>query len=92
MFRSTDDGDTWSAVVTGDQRTLLGGMTQADGTIVLVGSAGAVLKSSDHGASFTVLPTTGSLVYSGVTETVDGKLILVGFGGVSIFDGVNSHE
>ena len=92
VFRSTDDGDTWSAIVTGDQRTLLSGMTQADGTIVLVGSAGAVLKSSDHGASFTMIPTTGSHVYSGVTETADGKLILVGFGGVSILDGVNSHE
>ena len=92
VFRSTDDGDTWSTIVTGDQRTLLSGMTQADGTIVLVGSAGAVLESSNHGASFTVIPTTGSHMYSGVTETVDGKLILVGFGGVSIPDGVNSHE
>lgn len=92
VFRSTDDGDTWSAIVTGDQRTLLSGMTQADGTIVLVGSAGAVLASNDHGASFTEVPTTGNHVYSGVTEAADGKLILVGFGGISIIDGVNSHE
>jgi photosystem II stability/assembly factor-like uncharacterized protein len=92
VFRSTDDGDTWSAIATGDERTLLSGVTQSDGTIVLAGSAGAVLASTDHGASFKAVPTSGNRVYSGVTQTVGGKIMLVGFGGVSIIDGVNSHE
>lgn len=92
VFRSDDEGDTWSAIETNDERTLLSGMTRADGTIVLVGSAGAVLASKDHGLSFEALPTSGSRVYSGVTETTDGKIMLVGFGGVSIVDGVDSHE
>lgn len=92
VFRSTDDGDTWAAVDTSDQRTLLGGMTQADGTIVLVGSAGAVLTSNDHGLNFKTVSTSGNSLYSSVTETADGGLMLVGFGGVSIPDGVTSHE
>ena len=92
MFRSIDEGDTWLAVETGDERTLLGGMTRSDGTIVLVGSAGVVLASIDHGTSFQTLPTSGNRVYSGVTETPDGKIMLVGFGGVSIVGGVDSDE
>ena len=92
IFRSTDEGDTWVAVETGDERTLLSGTTRSDGTIVLVGSAGAVLESKDNGASFDTLPTSGNRVYSGVTETSEGKIMLVGFGGVSIVDGVDSHE
>ena len=56
-------------------------MTQSDGTIVLVGSAGAVLFSNDNGSSFRVIPTTGNRVYSGVAEAADGRLLLVGFGG-----------
>jgi photosystem II stability/assembly factor-like uncharacterized protein len=65
-------------------------MTQADGSIVLVGSAGAVLVSYDHGAGFDTIPTTGNRVYSSVAQTIDDKLLLVGFGGVSIMDG--AHE
>ena len=72
-------------------------MTRSDGDIVLVGSAGAVLVSNDHGESFESVPTSGNRVYSGVTETTDGQIMLVGFGGVSIademnVDGVNGHE
>ena len=92
MFRSTDEGDTWSAVITNDQRTLLDGMTGDDGAIALVGSAGAVLTSSDHGATFEKVSTSGNSVYSGVTKTTDGKLLLVGFGGVSIIDEGDQHE
>jgi photosystem II stability/assembly factor-like uncharacterized protein len=67
-------------------------MTRSDGTIVLVGSAGAVLASNDHGATFHALPTSGNRVYSGVTETPDEKIMLVGFGGVSIVGGDDSDE
>jgi len=57
-----------------------------------VGSAGAVLTSSDHGATFKKVSTSGNSVYSGVTEANDGKLLLVGFGGVSIIDEGDPHE
>jgi photosystem II stability/assembly factor-like uncharacterized protein len=67
-------------------------MIRSDGTIVLVGSAGALLASNDDGASFQTLPTSGNRVYSGVTETPDGQIMLVGFGGVSIVGGVDSDE
>jgi photosystem II stability/assembly factor-like uncharacterized protein len=67
-------------------------MTRDDGAIVLVGSAGAVLTSNDHGATFAKVSTSGNSVYSGVTETNDGKLLLVGFGGVSIIDEGDQHE
>jgi photosystem II stability/assembly factor-like uncharacterized protein len=61
-------------------------MTQSDGTIILVGSAGAVLLSDDNGSNFRIIPTTGNRVYSGVAATADGRLLLVGFGGVSSID------
>ena len=61
-------------------------MTQADGRIILVGSAGVVLSSDNNGNSFSTIPTTGNRVYSTVTVTGDGKLMLAGFGGLSIID------
>jgi len=70
----------------------LAGMSREDGAVILVGSAGAVLISHDHGATFEKISTSGNSVYSGVTATNDGKLLLVGFGGVSIVDEGDQHE
>ena len=83
VFRSSDEGLTWTAVASGDQRTLMGGTARNDGSIVLAGSAGVVLASSNAGLSFDVIPTEGNRVYSGVAIIDDDKLLLVGFGGVS---------
>ena len=83
MFRSDDEGVSWTAVAESDNRTLMCGWAGDDGTVVLAGSAGAVLYSRDHGQTFRALPTEGNRVYSDVTATVDGRILLVGFGGVS---------
>jgi len=50
-----------------------------------------VLRSHDGGATFSVIPTEGNKVYSGVTVAPDGRVLLVGFGGISIVAG-NEHE
>ena len=64
------------------------GTATDDGSVILAGAAGAVLHSGDDGESFSVVPTEGGTVYSGVTTTAGGRLLLVGFGGVSALDSI----
>ena len=53
---------------------------------------GAVLHSSDNGASFSVVPTEGNRVYSDVLLTPDDRLLLVGFGGFSVLTAERSDD
>ena len=91
VFRSTDEGETWVSVDTGDRRTLMGGTGGADGSVYIVGAAGAVLKSSDAGKTFSAIPTEGNRVYSGVSIAPDGQVLLVGFGGISFVMGESNE-
>ena len=81
-----DEGASWVAVQTNDQRTLMSGMATDDGAISLAGAAGAVLISDDDGQTFRSIPTEGGLVYSDVSMRSDGSLLLAGFGGLSVID------
>ena len=86
VFRSTDEGETWAHVDTGDQRTLMCGTASDNGSVILAGSAGVILHSDDNGASFRPVPTEGGRVYSGVSAASGGTLMLVGFGGISVIE------
>lgn len=83
-YRSEDFGDSWQAVDGAGEISLAGGAAGAHGEIVLVGSAGTVLRSADGGQSFqnSVLPdrlSLSSALYSGK------QLILTGQGGVKLY-------
>ena len=90
LFRSTDAGDTWQQVplTTAGGGDLEFGLASAatlnDGSIVVVGHGGSVLRSTDHGNSFSVFNRPDRLSVAGVTAGADGKLVLVGQGGVRL--------
>lgn len=58
-YRSTDGGASWVKVETGVHASLTGGAVRPDGSFVLVSQAGHVLLSTDDGASFQRVKTTG---------------------------------
>ncbi|MCB1705350.1 MAG: hypothetical protein KDI17_10835 [Halioglobus sp.] len=90
LYRSTDFGDTWAAVATGNSNTLAGGNWSADG-IVVVGGDGTVLHSTDGGQGFRKLSLRDHLALSsGIAR--GGELILVGQGGVKTGHGGIVHE
>ncbi|MHA6494445.1 YCF48-related protein [Pseudomonas borbori] len=90
LFRSSDFGTTWEEIplkaANGGplEFGLANGTLLADGTIVVVGHGGSVLKSTDNGRSFSVLNRPDRLSLAAVTADSEGRLILVGQGGVHV--------
>ncbi|EIK93444.1 BNR/Asp-box repeat domain-containing protein [Pseudomonas sp. M47T1] len=89
LFRSTDFGDTWANVPLqgprGPLEFALSGATRLDdGSLVLVGNSGTVLRSNDDGKTFSLYNRPDRLSLSAVTAGANGTLILAGQGGVRV--------
>lgn len=90
LFRSTDFGLSWEQIRlnTANNGPLEFGLSDgnrlADGSIVVVGHGGTVLKSTDNGRSFSVTNRVDRLSLAGIAAMDNGNLILVGQGGVHV--------
>lgn len=90
MFRSADFGNSWQrislkAAGKGElEFGLANGSVFKDGSIVVVGHGGSVLRSIDKGHSFSVMNRPDRLSLAGVAMDNNGRLILVGQGGVHV--------
>ena len=89
LYRSTDFGDNWASVPLHGLRgplsfTLSGATRLADGSLVLVGNSGTVLRSQDGGQTFDLFNRPDRLALSAVTAGANGSLILAGQGGVRV--------
>jgi photosystem II stability/assembly factor-like uncharacterized protein len=90
LFRSADFGTTWEQIRldTANNGPLEFGLSDgnrlADGSIVVVGHGGTVLKSTDNGRSFSVTNRVDRLSLAGIAAMDNGNLILVGQGGVHV--------
>jgi photosystem II stability/assembly factor-like uncharacterized protein len=80
LFRSDDDGAGWSAIATGTEATLQGGIATAAGGVLIAGLGGTVL-ASDDGRAFTAATLRGREGLSGVIAVPGGTLVY-GEGGV----------
>jgi photosystem II stability/assembly factor-like uncharacterized protein len=89
LFRSTDFGDSWNPVELKAARGplefgLANATVLADGSVLLVGNGGSVMRSADDGQTFQVYNRPDRISLSGVTANAQGNLILVGQGGVRV--------
>ncbi|MFY0731837.1 WD40/YVTN/BNR-like repeat-containing protein [Pseudomonas sp. NFX15] len=89
LYRSTDFGTTWAQVVLQAERGALefglsGGTLLDDGTIVIVGNGGSVIRSTDNGETFNVANRADRISVSAVTAAGNGNLVLAGQGGVHV--------
>ena len=87
LFRSSDFGSTWEPVELKAARGALefglsGATLLEDGSIVIVGNGGSVVRSNDDGQTFSVFNRPDRISVAGVTAAGNGNLILVGQGGV----------
>ncbi|WP_191488142.1 WD40/YVTN/BNR-like repeat-containing protein [Pseudomonas sp. FEN] len=86
LYRSTDFGSSWAPVELKATRGALefglsGATLLGDGSLVIVGNGGSVIRSSDDGVTFSVFNRPDRISLSAVTAAGNGKLILVGQGG-----------
>jgi photosystem II stability/assembly factor-like uncharacterized protein len=87
LFRSIDFGTTWEPVQLQATRGMLefglsGATLLDDGSIVIVGNGGSVVRSTDNGETFSVFNRPDRISVSAVTAAGNGNLILAGQGGV----------
>ena len=87
LFRSIDFGTTWEPVeLQATRGTLEFGLSGAtlldDGSIVIVGNGGSVVRSTDNGETFSVFNRPDRISVAAVTAAGNGNLILAGQGGV----------
>ncbi|MDZ3990645.1 hypothetical protein PspTeo4_02936 [Pseudomonas sp. Teo4] len=97
LFRSTDFGDSWQPIELKAERGALEfGLASAtlldDGTLVLVGNGGSVLRSHDDGQTFSVYNRADRIALAGVSGLADGGLLLVGQGGVHLATAEGAKE
>ena len=89
LYRSTDFGSTWEQVELQAARGALefglsGATLLDDGSIVIVGNGGSVVRSNDNGETFSVFNRPDRISVSAVTAAGNGNLILAGQGGVRV--------
>jgi photosystem II stability/assembly factor-like uncharacterized protein len=87
LYRSTDFGGTWEQVELNASRGALefglsGAALLPDGSIVIVGNGGSVVRSTDDGVTFSVFNRSDRISVAAVTAAGNGNLILAGQGGV----------
>lgn len=89
LYRSTDFGSTWEQVELQAARGALefglsGATLLDDGSIVIVGNGGSVIRSNDNGETFSVFNRPDRISVSAVTAAGNGNLVLAGQGGVRV--------
>lgn len=81
LFRSADQGKTWTQINTGTTASLMGAIQRKDGSVYIVGLAGAVLTGTD-GQSFKLTNLKDREALSGLIELADGKVLTYGEKGI----------
>jgi photosystem II stability/assembly factor-like uncharacterized protein len=82
IFRSEDQGKTWTQVNDPSGSTIMNGTVLPDGCFVLVNVDGGILVSSDDGKNFQMEPDAQDTALTDVAGTSSNKLILTGIGGI----------
>lgn len=80
VYRS-DDGERFEQVEVPYEGSLWGGMAAADGSLLLWGMSGTVLRSVDDGRSWSETATGTDNPITSAVQLPDGRLVFVGLGG-----------
>jgi len=82
VFRSADNGRTWTSIRLPYAGSVWGGMPLSDGTAIIYGMRGHVLRTADQGRTWSDVPTGADQSFTGGIQLSDGTVALVGLGGV----------
>lgn len=83
-YRSLDGGVSWTKADTGIDAGITGGVIAEDGSIVLASQTGQLLRSTDQGATFSLLKVDRVVPNFAMAPVAGGAVALAGLGGVRI--------
>ncbi|MCY1311435.1 hypothetical protein D9M70_617350 [compost metagenome] len=83
VFRSADQGRTWSSVKNEFKTGVVAGAALSGHGVVLVSQSAQVATSRDQGATFTPLEIQRPSLFTGVVGVSSDQLALVGLNGVT---------
>jgi len=85
LYRSSDEGISWTELNTGSEQTLLGGYESQDGA-VLVGNGGTVILLDKDFSNPRSVILEGRKAAAAVTRAPEGHYVIVGEAGVKLLD------
>ena len=86
LFRSIDGGETWESLDSGTTVTLMGGTRLEDGTVLLGGSGGVIMKRAPGSQKFEPAKNSDRQVIAAMSQMNDGNVLVAGLGGVRKID------
>lgn len=81
VYRSDDDGETWTALDTGYEGSFFATLPFGDESLLAMGLQGSVFRSDDAGATFRRVETPVEVLLNEGTMVGDGRIVLVGMSG-----------
>ncbi|PWR23170.1 WD40/YVTN/BNR-like repeat-containing protein [Zavarzinia compransoris] len=85
-WRGAPGLEDWARIDLGAEATVTAGRRLADGSLILGDEGGRLLRSTDDGASFKPLETSGDTGLTALAATADGTLVVAGPRGNSRLD------
>jgi photosystem II stability/assembly factor-like uncharacterized protein len=82
VFRSTDNGKTWTTLRLPYAGSVWGGLALRDGAALVYGMRGHVLHTADQGRTWVDVPTGADQSFTSGIQLADGTVVLVGLGGI----------
>lgn len=95
VYRSTDQGKTFTEIATGYEGSFWGGMSLKDGSALIYGMRGNVYRSTDDGTTWAKINSGTDKSVGGGVELDNGTIVLVGlqgYVGYSTDNGLNFTE
>ena len=81
VFRSTDNGRTWSLVQTDNKGSFWAGLALRDGSLLLAGLRGHLFRSTDQGQHWQELASGTQQSLTALAQLPDGQVEVVGLSG-----------
>jgi len=81
VFRSDDQGATWTALPSPYEGTIFGALSLKDGGLLIYGLRGHLFRSDDGGKSWQTLASDTEASLLGAAQRADGSVVVVGLSG-----------
>jgi photosystem II stability/assembly factor-like uncharacterized protein len=92
VYRSEDDGQTWTSLPTPYEGSFHGLVPLGDESLIIFGLRGHVFRSDDNGDSWKQVNSGVKTLLTGGTTTIDGRLVLCGVSGTVLISNENITE